>query len=383
MTCYNPIIIKNKGYTQGIDEEDKKYLLVECGKCLACREKRKKRLIARTMHEAQYWKYKYFILFTYGEKCDFKLHKEHMQAYLKRLRKWYSKKDEKFAYLISGEYGEGGERPHYHMILMSNIKAGDHLQRWEWGTISFGKYGTMEAGIQSIYYTAGYTTKKMSEFQGKANETYADGRPLPFLLFSKGLGKRYAQENKNNFAEKGIINLQGGNKVAIPRYYKKFQITKDWTEDVKKEIERIKDWYIKTYKLDIKDELDRHVKTERKKEETLAQRERIFKAKYKQYKILKIENNLKKQEEEIKESKKRLDEKLEKWRRKKLLDREEIKKKKINKEINKEITIVEQGNEEDFKRMRRKYYAEKRWKWRKKQLDELDLIKHKQYYLDL
>ena len=66
-----------------------------------------------------------------------------------------------------------------------------------------------------------------------------------------------------------------------------------------------------------------------------------------------------------------------------MLDREEIKKKKINKKINKEIKIVEQGNEEDFKRMRRKYYAEKRWKWRKKQLDELDLLKHKQYYLDL
>lgn len=291
MKCYQPILINNKGYNPEKDEPDKKYLLVKCGKCLACREEKKREIIARTIHEAEYYKYKYFILLTYdNEHCDMNLHKEHIQQYLKRLKKYYRKKKACFSHLISGEYGEGGGRPHYHVVLLSSIEAGDFLQKWDYGAISFGKYGTMSAGVQSIFYTAGYTTKKANIMQGGV---YNDGRLAPFLSYSKGIGRRYAEENKNGFAEKGYISIGQAGNASIPRYYKKFQKCKDWSEKAKEETKKLYDWYIKTYKL--KKEVTTiingkkvtyypdYASIKRKENETLKQRRRIYEQKYQDF----------------------------------------------------------------------------------------------------
>nr|WEW54423.1 MAG: replication initiation protein [Microvirus Sku114] len=338
MKCYQPILIDNKGYNPKTDDPEKKYLLVRCNKCLACREEKKREIIARTIHEAQYYKYNYFILLTYdNEHCDMNLHKEHIEQYLKRLKKYYRKKKQTFSHLISGEYGENGGRPHYHMILMSSMEIGDYIQKWDYGAISFGKYGTMNAGIQSIFYTAGYTAKKANTMQGGY---YNDGRLAPFLSYSKSLGKRYAQENKNNFAEKGYVSMGQAGNCAIPRYYKKFQKCKDWTEEVKKETEKLYKFYVETYKLPKEKEITinekkvkyypDYAKIKRREEETLKQRRRIYEAKYKDFKN--GQPNLIKSKEIIKKEKKgqlenvikTLDNRLIKLRKK-----EEIRNKKL------------------------------------------------------
>ena len=291
MKCYQPILINNKGWYEG-DDPEKRYLLVKCGRCLACREEKKREIIARTIHEAEYYKYKYFILLTYdNEHCDMNLHKEHIQQYLKRLKTYYRKKNATFSHLISGEYGEGGGRPHYHLILLSDLEAGDFLQKWDYGAISFGKYGTMSAGVQSIFYTAGYTVKKANIMQGGE---YKDGRLAPFLSYSKGIGRRYAEKNKNNFAEKGYVEMGQAGKCAIPRYYKKYQKCKDWSEEVKKETEKLYEWYIKTYKLKGKKTViingkeetyyEDWAKIKRKENETLKQRRREYEQKYQDFK---------------------------------------------------------------------------------------------------
>lgn len=92
---------------------------VPCGKCVACRESRRREWVARLRMERFVSSVATFITLTYS--CNpISLFKSHVQDFLKRLRnrsRDYGLPDSPVRYFICGEYGKKHHRPHWHGIL--------------------------------------------------------------------------------------------------------------------------------------------------------------------------------------------------------------------------------------------------------------------------
>lgn len=144
-TCYTPV------YRRVRMSEDGSYkdMYCDCGKCLNCLDRKRNEMAARMFLHATYYDYCYFVTLTYGSfnLLPCKAHpfladwlqsvpvydthntsgrlnwspsilvKSHLQKFLKRLRKSVGS----FTYTACGEYGSQYGRPHFHVILFSNV----------------------------------------------------------------------------------------------------------------------------------------------------------------------------------------------------------------------------------------------------------------------
>lgn len=156
---------------------------------------------------------KSFVTLTYSdENNDRDLHPEHLQGWLKRLRRRFPPKSIRF--FAVGEYGDKSERPHYHVALFGfgscvggAIRDGAcqcsqcSVVRETWG---FGHVlvGTLEEA--SAQYLCGYVVKKMTrpddirlrgrhaEFARMSLRPYGIGAPAMAMIV--GALKRYGRE---------------------------------------------------------------------------------------------------------------------------------------------------------------------------------------------
>lgn len=130
---------------------------VPCGKCIHCRETRVNSWVQRLYAHSEHYQYVYFVTLTYRSiieqnplndliidklkdayfmKDAFNknrqlayhptiLCKKHYQDFIKRLRKYtnllYPEQDTELSYFICGEYGAAFGRPHFHLILFSQV----------------------------------------------------------------------------------------------------------------------------------------------------------------------------------------------------------------------------------------------------------------------
>jgi hypothetical protein len=88
-----------------------------CGGCIPCRIDRASQWTVRLMHEVSLHDHSAFVTLTYDdEHCpsDYSLQPSHWQKFIRSLRK---RTGLKLRYLVAGEYGEKGSRPHYHAII--------------------------------------------------------------------------------------------------------------------------------------------------------------------------------------------------------------------------------------------------------------------------
>lgn len=257
MKCLKPITLPRRSPGQILS------MTVPCGKCLQCRIQKRKEWQLRMLHELDDWETASFVTLTYndyylpfpepymisgkGEKTQYSkpigpitpywptLKKNHLQKFLKRLRKNY---DTKIKYFACGEYGENNQRPHYHLILYGLGLSGDartHVMAcwpfcdWQNPAIAQGSFGLVEP--ESVGYVAGYIDKKYSgEIGLLAYESL--GREPPFRLGSQGLGKNYIDKNIQQMLDNGYVTLRG-KKRSIPRYYIKKLEENGYTLDTK------------------------------------------------------------------------------------------------------------------------------------------------------
>nr|QJB19764.1 MAG: replication initiator protein [Microvirus sp.] len=195
-----------------------------CGHCMACRIARSREWASRIIHEMGYHNGSSFITLTYSDEylpSDSSISIPDVQKFLKRLRKDLAPK--RIRYFLSGEYGDGkGERkinPHYHAIIFGLSPGLDTQllikQNWPYGMIDVGT-----VTYNSARYVAAYVLKK---YDGrKADEEY-QGRQPPFCLMSKGLGKQFLLDNRDQLAANGGFTVQGA-PVGLPRYYKDLKV---------------------------------------------------------------------------------------------------------------------------------------------------------------
>ena len=121
MQCTNPV---NLGRTKrsGPFIYEERGLVVPCGKCFACRIKKRREWSLRLYHELEMWNDAQFTTLTYaddsipsGEGLP-SLRKRDLQLFFKRLRR-HLPEERSIRYFACCEYGDTTGRPHYHAII--------------------------------------------------------------------------------------------------------------------------------------------------------------------------------------------------------------------------------------------------------------------------
>jgi hypothetical protein len=231
------------------------YMPFPCGKCPACVRRRVSGWAFRLNKQSEQSNSAHFVTLTYNDehikktKNGFEtLVKKDVQDFFKRLRKLTK---QKISYYAVGEYGDTGERPHYHIILFNaNPKIVENA--WKLNDITLGNVHFGDVGDASVGYTLKYISKdkKIPQFNG-------DDRQKEFALMSKGLGAGYLTENmikwhtKGNLENKVYLPLKDGKKAAMPRYYKdklydkgqKFRIGVFMRAESQKQVDELQDKY--------------------------------------------------------------------------------------------------------------------------------------------
>jgi hypothetical protein len=231
------------------------YMPFPCGKCPACVRRRVSGWAFRLNKQSEQSNSAHFVTLTYNDehikktKNGFEtLVKKDVQDFFKRLRKLTN---QKISYYAVGEYGDTGERPHYHIILFNaNPKIVENA--WKLNDITLGNVHFGDVGDASVGYTLKYISKdkKIPQFNG-------DDRQKEFALMSKGLGAGYLTENmvkwhtKGNIENKVYLPLKDGKKAAMPRYYKdklydkgqKFRIGVFMRAESQKQVDELQDKY--------------------------------------------------------------------------------------------------------------------------------------------
>ena len=158
--CYNPQLV--------YDKSSGAWLKVACRKCTECMQVRANEWALRGHFELQAHEENCFITLTY-ENNPVRLHKEHMQKFIKRLRKAIHPK--KIRYFSCGEYGDKGLRPHYHIIIFGYDfedkifvrKSSSDIPIYQSKKLSdlwnHGIAIVQEANVNTIRYSAKYSMK--------------------------------------------------------------------------------------------------------------------------------------------------------------------------------------------------------------------------------
>lgn len=187
--------------------QTKGYKMIPCGKCISCRNKERYMWATRIELETKQYNHNYFITLTYNDQNLYipeyiknkktneiyyndgswqgSLNKKDLQQFIKSTRNYFERNYdlEGIKFYACGEYGEIGERPHYHIILMNcpdlelepigktGLLTNKRLEQiWHKGFITITK-----TNWETIAYTAGYCQKKKfgkfkDEYYGKKGQ---------------------------------------------------------------------------------------------------------------------------------------------------------------------------------------------------------------------
>ena len=228
MACISPLSLPNPAGEGRIT--------VSCNKCATCLKARRAEWSFRLAEELRVSANGWFIGIDYSDEnliqedyqdgqytgmYSIRLHTEHVQKYIKRVRRIKERTVQKYIkdnkafpdesyikkvkYFAVGEYGTKSHRPHYHIIIFNipreiRRKIADS---WKYGRTHFGI-----AEMASIRYTAKYVLKDDS-----------------IMLCSRGIGKAYLskakwhEENKIEYVTTVDTRTGADIKQKIPRYY--------------------------------------------------------------------------------------------------------------------------------------------------------------------
>lgn len=237
-----------------IDVKDKigDPIQVPCGKCVGCRLKYSREWADRCLLEAKYHPFNWFLTLTYDDdhvpttvlfgdedRSDdlvfhLSLKKRDLQLFFKRLREEFGY--ESFRYYACGEYGDETFRPHYHVLLFSQISEVDlepepiRYLRGNWlyksdrlaSVWQNGMVGLAPMTWETAAYTARYCMKKLG---GAAADDYkVFGIEPEFCVMSRrpGIGYHYYEDHKDEIYRHcsfSVATEKGGHKLRPSRYY--------------------------------------------------------------------------------------------------------------------------------------------------------------------
>lgn len=191
------------------------------------------------MHEASLYEQNCFVTLTYNDEHlpDGKsLEYEPFQLFMKRLRRRYG--STKIRFYMCGEYGETGDRPHYHACLFnfnfpdrqyfkttstgSKLFTSEVLNKlWPYGYATIG-----EVTFESAAYVARYIMKKVQgknpltyqEINKETGEVWYREKEFNHMSLKPGIGRGWYDKYKKDVFpyDHCIVN---GVETKPPRYY--------------------------------------------------------------------------------------------------------------------------------------------------------------------
>lgn len=200
------------------------YIIVPCGKCLLCKDKKISDWKCRAFCECSTsGNIPYHLTLTFNnENLPFEISKRDLQLFLKRLRSElsYSGYKEKIKYAACGEYGAQKSRPHYHLILwnLPHLTSSELLHIFEkcWNK---GFCYLVPCDAQRIQYVMKYINKKDNAPKGKCP---------PFFIASRktAIGYEYLLNNIQFFLQNPSLSFEvcdpfSGKiqRFGIPQYF--------------------------------------------------------------------------------------------------------------------------------------------------------------------
>lgn len=202
----------------------------------------------RCLYELESWDSASFITLTYDDlhlPLNGSLKPSDLTKFFKRLRRnleleygTHTELDDfgeekqipnhKIKYYACGEYGDIGERPHFHAIVYGldnysdtdrNIlkKTWTNSEPWLFDKERGKDSGMQEVTREDIQYVCGYVKKKLKGVAADKEYTQKSRIP-PFSRISQGIGLAFFEKNKDRLLSNGwtYYNAQ---KVSIPRYF--------------------------------------------------------------------------------------------------------------------------------------------------------------------
>jgi len=248
MPCYNPQFAYRGAQ---VNENGKRPLVfsptrainnegfeLPCNYCIGCRKDQARDWQLRIMHEASlYNDNNCFLTLTYDDynlPGNHSLNHEHVQLFLKRLRKKYPA--ETIRYYMAGEYGDLTYRPHYHVILFNHsfpdqvkisTKNGLHTYNSQildriW---SMGHCTVQPLTLASARYCSNYLLKKQRKnathtyyYTDRHGEIHRQNPPYARMSTKPGIGaawyRKYAKD-----VQHGDFVVLNGQKSPVPKYY--------------------------------------------------------------------------------------------------------------------------------------------------------------------
>ena len=224
-------------------------IMIDCGQCIECRQKKAREWQVRLAEEIKDHKYNYFITLTFAPKQLEELCKKTrlkecnaVAGYAVRhmLERWRKDNKKSIKHWLITELGhEGTERIHLHGLLFTDkeLEFGDlddnklrTWKYWKYGQIYVGDY----VNQQTINYISKYITKIDSDHKGFVGQ----------ILASPGIGRsfvdRYRERNDNTYQYRprntiDFYRLPNGSKVKLPKYYKNHLLNEDERQQIWRE----------------------------------------------------------------------------------------------------------------------------------------------------
>nr|WEW54488.1 MAG: replication initiation protein [Microvirus Sku122] len=280
--CTQPMLLIN-GHIRGFTWTNFKkpnVKIIPCGKCVACKLTKSNEWKNRMLIESYCWKHTYFITLTYdndhikkkqgvsitGELKNLPtLNHEDMTKFIKRLRKHFQYYyNEKIKYFYCSEYGPKTKRPHYHMILFTNVELlitnigktkiqNDNgindliLEKWGLGNIGISKFESACAA-----YVARYTLKKINTEKQPWSKFDKLEKEKIYMSKRPAIGYQYINKNFENIKENRykVIPKTNDPNFWLPKtYYNRLKKDNYLTD---KQIENLKNYKEKRVKKTIK-----------------------------------------------------------------------------------------------------------------------------------
>lgn len=256
---------RNGGLVFGLSElnhfenrySKEKIITIGCGQCMGCRLDKAQEWAIRSSHESSLYDFNLYVTLTmdannllFDDYLDFSIGEVHYCAslddhdlvkFMKDLRELYRVNAHHIGIRLlgSGEYGDIGDLPHYHLLLFNCPPLDDFLSWYDadhhlhFLSDTFNKlwtYGFVDIQpmcFESICYVSRYVTKKLiGKPRQAAKKDYGDllVRKPDFLRMSRrpGIGAEYARKHFEEIYEGDAIVLNKRYETFLakpPRYY--------------------------------------------------------------------------------------------------------------------------------------------------------------------
>lgn len=240
MLCRNPFMKDGAAY--------------RCGQCMPCRFQTRRMWTNRLMLEAGCHEDNTVVTLTYADEFlprGATLVKEHVQLWLKRLRKEVA--PARLRFYAVGEYGDRGDRPHYHVALfgfpnccngqtINPVRAGNCCKRCNLVFQSWGMGGVklMPLEISSAQYICGYVTKKMTSSNDPMVAKALNGRSPEFSLKSNrpGIGALALDDVADRILKFNLVTGESDVPVTLAFGRRQFPLGRYMRQQLRKRIGR-------------------------------------------------------------------------------------------------------------------------------------------------